>query len=154
MESWIVWVILGLIAFFLVVLYNRIVALVQRRKNAFSDIDVQLKLRHDLVPEADADQRHMPGIGGADELLERRDEGMILVDAMARAGQKPALGRVDIRRELHPFNVIAGEIEAPPGKEPLEHGVIVAQIAAKFLGRLAAFENADTHGDWPVGCSP
>jgi LemA protein len=50
MENWIIWAVLGLIALFLVVLYNRIVALVQRRKNAFSDIDVQLKLRHDLVP--------------------------------------------------------------------------------------------------------
>ncbi|MDP2205492.1 MAG: LemA family protein [Alphaproteobacteria bacterium] len=50
MENWIIWIVLGLIALFLVVLYNRIVALVQRRKNAFSDIDVQLKLRHDLVP--------------------------------------------------------------------------------------------------------
>lgn len=50
MESWVFWAVLGLIALFLVVLYNRIIALVQRRKNAFSDIDVQLKLRHDLVP--------------------------------------------------------------------------------------------------------
>ncbi len=48
-----IWVFLGIIvaiALLMVMLYNRIVALVQRRKNAFSDIDVQLKLRHDLVP--------------------------------------------------------------------------------------------------------
>lgn len=32
------------------VLYNRLVALRQTRNNAFADIDVQLKLRHDLVP--------------------------------------------------------------------------------------------------------
>ncbi len=47
------WVILGIIvalALFFVVLYNRIIALKQTRKNAFSDIDVQLKQRHDLVP--------------------------------------------------------------------------------------------------------
>lgn len=50
MESWMIWVGLGFVALLLVGLYNRIVALVQRRKNAFSDIDVQLKLRHDLVP--------------------------------------------------------------------------------------------------------
>ena len=31
-------------------IYNRIVALRQRRKNAFSDVDVQLKQRYDLVP--------------------------------------------------------------------------------------------------------
>lgn len=51
MESWMIWLaVIGLVAFFVIVLYNRIVALVQRRKNAFSDIDVQLKLRHDLIP--------------------------------------------------------------------------------------------------------
>ncbi len=50
MESWMIWVALGAVALLLVMLYNRIVALVQRRKNAFSDIDVQLKLRHDLIP--------------------------------------------------------------------------------------------------------
>lgn len=47
------WVALGVVVFIVVlfvVLYNRIIALQQRRKNAFSDIDVQLKLRLDLVP--------------------------------------------------------------------------------------------------------
>lgn len=36
---------------FLVVLYNRLVALRQNRNNAFSDIDVQLKQRFNLVPQ-------------------------------------------------------------------------------------------------------
>ena len=50
MENWIVWLILGGIALMLVIIYNRLVALLQRRKNAFADIDVQLKMRHDLIP--------------------------------------------------------------------------------------------------------
>ena len=50
MQSWMVWAGLAAVVFFFIVLFNRIVALVQRRKNAFSDIDVQLKLRHDLIP--------------------------------------------------------------------------------------------------------
>ncbi|MBI1272938.1 MAG: LemA family protein [Alphaproteobacteria bacterium] len=33
-----------------IVLYNRLVALRQNFRNAFADIDVQLKQRHDLVP--------------------------------------------------------------------------------------------------------
>lgn len=36
---------------FLIVIYNRLVALRQARKNAFSDIDVQLKQRYNLVPQ-------------------------------------------------------------------------------------------------------
>ena len=43
-------VIVGLIIF-LIVLYNRLVKFRQNRKNAFSDIDVQLKQRYDLVPQ-------------------------------------------------------------------------------------------------------
>src|SRR5690349_15123633 len=41
---------LGLIIVFLIIGYNRLVALRQTWKNAFADIDVQLKQRHDLVP--------------------------------------------------------------------------------------------------------
>lgn len=46
-------VILGIVAalaLFVIGIYNRIIRLVQTRKNAFSDIDVQLKYRHDLLP--------------------------------------------------------------------------------------------------------
>lgn len=43
-------VMLAFAVFLLVVIYNRLVALRQRRQNAFADIDVQLKLRADLVP--------------------------------------------------------------------------------------------------------
>jgi len=42
--------VVALIGFWLVGLYNGLVSLRQRCKQAFSDIDVQLKLRHDLVP--------------------------------------------------------------------------------------------------------
>lgn len=41
-------VVLGIVL--MIGIYNRIIALRQRRKNAFADVDVQLKLRHDLVP--------------------------------------------------------------------------------------------------------
>jgi len=46
------YIIIGLIAvvLFIVISYNRLVMLRQAWKNAFADIDVQLKQRHDLVP--------------------------------------------------------------------------------------------------------
>lgn len=50
MELLIVLGIIVVLALFLIGLYNRLVALRQNRSNAFSDIDVQLKLRYDLVP--------------------------------------------------------------------------------------------------------
>ncbi len=44
-------IVLGLLVVLFIVLYNRLVALRQTRENAFSDIDVQLKQRYDLVPQ-------------------------------------------------------------------------------------------------------
>ena len=44
-------VVIGIIALWLVSLYNRLVSLRNRRQNAFADIDVQLRQRHDLVPQ-------------------------------------------------------------------------------------------------------
>ena len=43
-------IVLGVLALFIVFLYNRLVSLRQKRHNAFADIEVQLKLRHDLIP--------------------------------------------------------------------------------------------------------
>ena len=47
------WIIIGLIVLvglWLIMTYNGLVSLRQRSRQAFSDIDVQLKQRHDLVP--------------------------------------------------------------------------------------------------------
>lgn len=43
--------ILVLIALWVISLYNGLVRLRNRRQNAFADIDVQLRQRHDLVPQ-------------------------------------------------------------------------------------------------------
>ena len=50
MGIWFMGVLLLLSVLTFIGIYNRIVALRQRRKNAFSDVDVQLKQRYDLVP--------------------------------------------------------------------------------------------------------
>ncbi len=48
--GWIVVAVVVLIVLFAIGVYNRLVALRQAYRNAFADIDVQLKQRHDLVP--------------------------------------------------------------------------------------------------------
>ena len=50
MELWIVLGIIAVLAFWAVSIYNRLVALRNRFKNAFAQIDVQLKRRYDLIP--------------------------------------------------------------------------------------------------------
>ncbi len=47
----IVIVVVAIIGMWLISLYNRLVKLRNNRENAFADIDVQLKQRHDLVPQ-------------------------------------------------------------------------------------------------------
>ncbi|MBI1250173.1 MAG: LemA family protein [Alphaproteobacteria bacterium] len=48
--GWILLIIAAVVAGFLILLYNRLVALRQNTNQAFGDIDVQLKQRHDLIP--------------------------------------------------------------------------------------------------------
>ena len=40
-----------ILAIWIVSLYNSLVKLRNNRENAFADIDVQLKQRHDLIPQ-------------------------------------------------------------------------------------------------------
>jgi LemA protein len=51
MPTLIILLIALLLVFWLVSIYNKIVRLRNRRENAFADIDVQLRQRHDLVPQ-------------------------------------------------------------------------------------------------------
>ena len=50
MEIIVVLVVIGALALFFIASYNRLVTLRQRVKEAWADIDVQLKRRHDLIP--------------------------------------------------------------------------------------------------------
>jgi LemA protein len=47
----IVLIVIVVFIFWLIGIYNRIIRLRNRRQNAFADIDVQLRQRHDLVPQ-------------------------------------------------------------------------------------------------------
>lgn len=44
------WVVVAFVGFYLVNIYNRLVALANRYKNSFAQIDVQLKRRYELIP--------------------------------------------------------------------------------------------------------
>ena len=48
--EWVLLAILGALVLYLIVVYNGLVSLRQRVTQAYADIDVQLKQRHDLIP--------------------------------------------------------------------------------------------------------
>ncbi|MDR0754101.1 MAG: LemA family protein [Prevotellaceae bacterium] len=49
--TWIIVIIVAIVILFIISLYNRLVRYRNNRENAFADIDVQLKQRHDLIPQ-------------------------------------------------------------------------------------------------------
>lgn len=102
-------------------------------------------LRHDLVAEADAHQRHPRIAGLADESFERRDEGVLLVDAMARAGDEPAVAVVDACGELHVEHAVGAEREPIPVEQATEHVGIVPHLSGEDVGRFARLQDADQH---------
>ena len=53
----IILIVVGAIALFVVLTYNRLINLRNRVKEAFSDIDVQLKRRYDLIPNLEYRKR-------------------------------------------------------------------------------------------------
>src|SRR3990170_2394805 len=50
MEGWIALAVIAALAFWVVTIYNGLVALRNRYKNSYAQIDVQLKRRYDLIP--------------------------------------------------------------------------------------------------------
>lgn len=48
--NWILIAVVGLVAFYAIAIYNKFVKLTQQAKEAWADIDVQLKRRYDLIP--------------------------------------------------------------------------------------------------------
>ena len=111
METMIVLGVIAALVLFAIVIYNRLVALRQTRKNAFADIDVQLKLRFDLVPNlvetvkgyaahekttlenvTNARARAMSAGGNLDERMKAENAlGQALVNLMAVAENYPDL---------------------------------------------------------------
>jgi len=86
-----IWIVLGVITFLIlytIVIYNRLVKLKNRFKNAFAQIDVQLRRRYDLIPNlvetAKAYLKHEQDT--LTHVIEARNQAMA---AMKRASAHP-----------------------------------------------------------------
>jgi LemA protein len=91
--TWI-FLVAGLLIVAVVVLYNRLVRSRNRVSTAWSDIDVQLQRRHDLVPQlvkaVDAYAKYEKAT--LEAVTELRAEAMRVVDVDARGAAEQALG--------------------------------------------------------------
>jgi len=128
----IILVVVVLIALLLISLYNRLVKLRNNRENAFANIDVQLKQRHDLIPQLVATVK-----GYAEhekEVLTRVTE--------ARAAAMSATGINDkIAAENKLTSALAGlkvSLEAYPDLKANQNFMHLQQEIADIENKLAA----------------
>ena len=124
--------VLLIIVFWIVSLYNRLVRLRNRRQNAFADIDVQLRQRHDLVPQL---VDTVKGYATHErELLTRITE--------ARTAAMTASGIDDkIKAEQQLSNALAGlkvQVEAYPDLKANQNFLQLQEELSDIENKLAA----------------
>jgi hypothetical protein len=104
------------------------------------------------VAEADPDDRPSPLEAGAQESLERRDPGVILVDGVPRAGDDPAVSGARIGGCLpaHEADGLKPQRRVRWVEEVREHRRVIAVNHTKILWRLSRLQNPDPHAAAPI----
>ena len=90
------WIVLGVIVVFvlwIIMIYNGLVAMRQRVSQAFADVDVQLKQRHDLIPNLVETVKGYAAHerGTLDEVVKARNAAMTAQDPGQRAAAENVL---------------------------------------------------------------
>jgi LemA protein len=100
--------VVAVLVIYVISIYNGLVSLRNRRENAFADIDVQLKQRHDLIPQlvnaVKGYMKHEEGV--LTKITEARSNAMGakgINDKIAAEGElSRALGGLNIQVEAYP----------------------------------------------------
>ena len=142
--------ILIVIGLWLMFAYNGLVSLRQRCKQSFSDIDVQLKLRHDLVPNLVETVKGYATHerGTLDDVIKARNSAMSAqgpaAQAQAEGALTQSLGRLIALGEAYPdlkansnFAQLQGELS------DIENKIAAAR---RFFNNSAAEYNASREG--------
>ncbi|HUK06293.1 MAG TPA: LemA family protein [Stellaceae bacterium] len=164
--TWIVVIVVLAVLGFLVMIYNRLVALRQAYKNAFADIDVQMKQRHDLVPNLVETVKgyaaHESGV--LEKVTEARTAAMragsLQEKGQAESVLSAALGRVFAVAEAYPqlkanenFRQLQSELEEIENKiaaarrfynnAVAEYNTSVQQFPAALIAGATGFTPAE-----------
>jgi LemA protein len=116
------WWILGIVVLVLVILawlYNRLVTARNRVRNAWSQIDVQLHRRSDLIPDlVEATRGYMRHESGIfDRIMQAREQAIAAGGNLpARAAAEAALGR-----QVQGLLALAEAVPALCASEPMQH---------------------------------
>ena len=128
----IIGVVVLLLIIFLVSLYNRLVKYRNTRENAFADIDVQLKQRHDLIPQlVEAVKGYM------------KHENQTLMDLTAARSAAISAKTIDekIAAENHLSSALSGlkiAVEAYPDLKASQNFMQLQEEIADIENKLAA----------------
>ena len=162
-------IILGLgvlIAFFLIGIFNRIVALSQRTDQSFADVDVQLKQRHDLIPnlvetvkgyaahekdtlEAVISARNSavsatgPAAQGAAEGVLGAALGKLFALAEAYPDLKANTNFLELQRELSDVENKIAAARRFFNNSVQEYNTIIAQVPGVFIAPIGGFKEKD-----------
>ena len=106
-SGWIVLAVIVVLVIFAFSAYNRLVALSQRVSQAFADIDVQLKQRHDLIPNLVETVKGYAAHerGTLDEVIKARNAAISASPGQVAAAENQlsgALGRLIALSEAYP----------------------------------------------------
>jgi LemA protein len=149
------WVILGVVvaaALYLVVVYNRLVGLRQGTGQAWSDVDVQLKQRHDLVPNLVETVKGYAAHerGTLDDVVRARNAAVSASGPAAAAGAEAqlsgALGRLFALSEAYP------DLKANANFMQLQGEL--ADIENKIAAARRYFNNATGEYNTAIGSIP
>jgi len=164
--TWIVVIVVVIAAVFLLTIYNRLVALRQAYKNAYADIDVQMKQRHDLVPNLVETVKgyaaHESGV--LQKVTEARTAAMrantVQERSQAEGQLTAALGRIFAVAEAYPqlkandnFRQLQTELEEIENKiaaarryfnnAVAEYNTHIQQFPAALIAGMAGFAPAE-----------
>jgi LemA protein len=137
------WIVLAILVVLVIVAfgaYNRLVALGQRVSQAFADIDVQLKQRHDLVPNLVETVKGYAAheLGTLDDVVKARNAAMSAQGAAqvsaAETQLSGALGRLIALSEAYP------DLKANANFQQLQ--TELADIENKIAASRRFFNNA------------
>lgn len=131
-STWIILIVVAFVVLIVIFTYNRLVKLRNNRENAFADIDVQLKQRHDLIPQlVDAVKGYM------------KHESQVLTDITdARSKAMSATGlndRIDAENQLS--GALAGlrvAVEAYPDLKASKNFMNLQEEISDVENKLAA----------------
>lgn len=124
--------IIAIVVLFVIGIYNSLVKLRLRRENAFADIDVQLKQRHDLIPQlVNTVKGYM-----------QHEEGVLtrITEARTRAmGAKSINEKVDAENELNAaMRGLNIQVEAYPDLKASQNFMQLQNEIADIENKLAA----------------